>query len=1675
MFGQVIWTESFEGTLGAFPPAGWSLGPAPATSPPAWNNWQHFDTARTGTRSAVSFSYDNDTFAPITPDNWLITRPTTVEAGKAYVFSFWARSAHASYGAERFAAYATTAADPTIPVGANNDTSTNPFLNAATGSVMVASRLPLTPVTTWNQYSGTFTATENGVVHFAIRHFNCSDQFWLAIDDVMVEVRLPYMVSMTNFIVPSHYPTGKTGYQATSVSVQNRGTANFNRSHVVFNFYALNADGTPFDGDSTSFLTIDGTAVAMNVGSVASTQNITNLESTFLALIDEALGPDVNGSNDGVYKIRAEARFTDASGHPNPEVFFPSNIIEKNIRVHRNVGDFFFAGHNTNGTTHTNSSLIPFTYQGNNITQIIYRKQDLEAPLSDASTTFGLIHGITFIFANPGVAIPDNDNSNHLWIANVPADGGGTFTSLTDWRSPQIFTKVASAFTLKGTGDLGTLNEVYVDFATPFEYTGGGLIFMTQRASLINYTSGSTFRVGSTTNGQLTNSVINGSWLSAVLPNIVNEQTDTGITIPTGISTTRQANRPIFRFMFEPKEIEDLTDGLVRCSVTLDPIAGAQVSIQGSLRLPVFSDEFGSFEIQSVVTDATLSAIARGFYSGTVDLQPSWWTGSSQETQAVIEMQPLPEPVEIIVTLGANDLAGGVNLVGATVTLDNPSNLYFEIATDDAGEYTFDEVFPHHTYTLRITATGYIDQIHAIVVPENQSVNILLDYEMIEAELPPLGVFALADEDDEVAIISWYSPYVDEIVLTHNTSAFGGSVGASPTPFQIAHRYTPAMLTAAGITAGQSLYRVSFIPNEVNASYMLQLFTPNPSTNPHPYPLLPETPDYSQMFDSSVLTSANIGIFHDMYLIEPFPIPTDRELWIVFYIFDYTGFPAGREIAPQDSDTEHFGDLTKIGTGNWQTLNQAMGATVFPFNWAISAYAIDYEFPDDQAAMRNLRRLAITNAAMENFYPPEFSSRNVQVSSVAYEGENVILPRSARVRNASRAIFDMYKVYRVPANTSAFTDADLIFASQEGVPSSDLYIWITDEDWGTRPVNSQFRYAVTTLYVPADTTGIPFSEVFGNARESEPMFSNVITRGAEGLDITINVVLDGYSATGSQGITAELTRVANSMPAPLLETFGINQPSVTFNGIRANAVYKLFIDKPGFGSYESTFLWTSNSTVNVVLQRIDVIFHEDFETPSFDIPETWTRWTNSKWAALPDTSMWKLGEPGTRAAGRRNSRSAFSESFCVDTNVCVYPENWLITPAITIPDEFDPEAGSYKIMLEFSYAPGSPTRPTDKLFVYISSADAPLGPTDFVGNVMITNQTSTAGETIQHGVSLIAEIVPVAGDFSWTLHTVDISEFVNLEDDEDLYIAFRHSKSVDQFILRLDDIKVYAKSITPVSVAGIVREDTTEGPFVGTANIAISSADPTFTTINLVSSAADGTFATASAALPTFTEYTFTVTKPGYFDAVIPYFVGDEDITGLMLPLQRHGTISGTVVDTLDAGINLVNVKLHRGATLVGEMNTTSNGQFSFTTLAREADYTLTLYKTDIGTKTISDIDLTTNHTAAQGNILFVASISEVEVVIPAITALTGNYPNPFNPETTIAFDMSADSHVTIEIFNIRGQKVTTLVNDVREAGIHSVVWKGLDDSGRSVGSGIYFYRMTTDNYTSTQKMILMK
>jgi len=107
---------------------------------------------------------------------------------------------------------------------------------------------------------------------------------------------------------------------------------------------------------------------------------------------------------------------------------------------------------------------------------------------------------------------------------------------------------------------------------------------------------------------------------------------------------------------------------------------------------------------------------------------------------------------------------------------------------------------------------------------------------------------------------------------------------------------------------------------------------------------------------------------------------------------------------------------------------------------------------------------------------------------------------------------------------------------------------------------------------------------------------------------------------------------------------------------------------------------------------------------------------------------------------------------------------------------------------------------------------------------------------------------------------------------------------------------------------------------------------------------------------------------------------------------------------------------------------------------------------------------------------LFPPVVKSVDHTKPSIQIdFLTNYPNPFNPLTTISFATSVAANIQIDIYNIKGQKIRSLYNDYTAVGNHQIQWNGKDDYGQQVGSGVYLYRLISDTLDRVQKMILLK
>jgi len=169
---------------------------------------------------------------------------------------------------------------------------------------------------------------------------------------------------------------------------------------------------------------------------------------------------------------------------------------------------------------------------------------------------------------------------------------------------------------------------------------------------------------------------------------------------------------------------------------------------------------------------------------------------------------------------------------------------------------------------------------------------------------------------------------------------------------------------------------------------------------------------------------------------------------------------------------------------------------------------------------------------------------------------------------------------------------------------------------------------------------------------------------------------------------------------------------------------------------------------------------------------------------------------------------------------------------------------------------------------------------------------------------------------------------------------------------------------------------------------------------------------------------------------------------------------------------------VHNGETI--EITVDGSNVYTATIVAQTAALTLTGYGAGTHTAEITDPDCLNPVSATctlADNFLEDEDFwsEDLTIVTPVEASLDGNYPNPFNPSTTITYGIPTDGLVSLKIYNTLGQEVVTLVDGYQSAGYHSATWNGRNASGNTVSSGVYMYRLVTGDVVKSARMILSK
>lgn len=231
-----------------------------------------------------------------------------------------------------------------------------------------------------------------------------------------------------------------------------------------------------------------------------------------------------------------------------------------------------------------------------------------------------------------------------------------------------------------------------------------------------------------------------------------------------------------------------------------------------------------------------------------------------------------------------------------------------------------------------------------------------------------------------------------------------------------------------------------------------------------------------------------------------------------------------------------------------------------------------------------------------------------------------------------------------------------------------------------------------------------------------------------------------------------------------------------------------------------------------------------------------------------------------------------------------------------------------------------------------------------------------------------------------------------------------------------------------------------------------------------------------------FIHGTFLI-RANVFDDII-----DTDVTVVASDLDDRATVAQTftvtILPSLVGGTLREVVHVESGEELRVNLNSAFNMSMDSALLMDQSVRTSTIAGNDLVISYETTVTVTECVDVAVVNNDGELEIQRYQVIVNPrseddtpvyVTALGENYPNPFNPETSIAFSLAEAGNVEINIYNARGQFVKTVQQGFMEAGNHQAIWNGQDVDGNNVASGIYFYRMKSDDNEEMRKMVLMK
>ena len=1288
---------------------------------------------------------------------------------------------------------------------------------------------------------------------------------------------------------------------------------------------------------------------------------------------------------------------------------------------------FSYVGNPSSTTIEVGS---PFTYLFNNgVSQTIYLEEEIGG--------YGVITHLIYRFTGNG-SLPNN-LPVRLYLATTDKP---SFFSTTDWFEYEDFTLV-----FEGTLPVNIVGTQHIKITldTPFPYFNDNLVVMGHRM----------MSQGGEYLNNWQHTYVSGypRTLLQMHMNLVYDLTD----LPDGITRQTIANVEI---ILQTEGLGSLKGTVYHQGV---PLSEARVMLNELNRF-VITDSSGEYEFNNLVSGTySLSASRHGFddsYISNIEV--------NMNAATTVDIHMVQQNViNVTGTVLASDTLSGIE--GATVSLIGLES-YYDFQTNSQGFFTIPEVYTGYFYDLVVSKQGYSRHTQEIYISglNDFSVGTIT---LQEQANPPRNILAV--EQNNNVSLTWEAPLLgNEIFFSHAKSEeHSDSVGAPnglAAQFTTAMRFNQEQLQEFGVS-GALLTAVSFYPNLADADFTLQIHVGG-SVNP----INPGTLVHSQ------LVNVTYNRWNFIELDNQIEIPTTGELWIGYHVDVRSGYPAA--FTDRGSGYVGFGDLLQWNnvwnvlaanglSANWMIQGFAEGAakrTAFPIENSpptriLESYNI-YRAKSDEVDDQDKWTTLELNVTGTEYTDTTWSSLETgayrYIIQAVFTNENISRPGLSNLIGKNMTSTVTINIQTEDGNTPdgalvnlVDNGGNLLQTYQQTVTNNQVVfhnVWYGEYTLSIAKmsyssyINEYFVVNTpnTNYDVILQNTDIWIQESFENS-QFPPLGWTLIDADGDTVNwIQWNIVVAGGPGFGHISHTGQNSAVSQSYRNP--PTPGALTPD---NYLITPQIVLPDVESATLKFYVWTLLHQHPIETLSVLISTDTIDPEDFYLPVY-----------MKTMGASDADIQEVEIDLSIFAGQAiyiafRHHDSF-DNFAIgldDIELIVTPKAQPLFPPINFTGVQIEDTNSALLTWE---APQGAN---------------PIEYTIFRDNVELA--TTTDFEFIDTGLLHGTYTYSILAVYSYGV-SAKVEAIVNIIIIDPDYPPPTNVNAVDH--------KSYAL-ITWDSPETIVYFSRQNSRFANINNDSsrnrqtLNSA-PTYNVYRATQENVNNLdeWETIRNDL-TETEYTDdtwdTVQPNSYFYLVIAVYSNDM--------YSVHAT-SNLIVKPLHNPIQNPRYQLVNDNKDVRLAWDAPQGSTSLPTeylIQRDGhDFTTTsLTYTDVApgygdfVYYITAIYTTGSSIPVELEVYVPTSIDD-EPTIPEITFLRNNFPNPFNPVTNIAFDIAKDTNVLINIFNIRGQLVTTLVNEQFTPGRYTIQWEA-----NNASTGVYFYQMITDDYKETRRMILVK